>query len=90
MPPLARLSKAWIEAEAALPRGWQLRGLVLGPRVADPAIDGPHWVAWARAKEGSKDEALPPAEGSGDAPHQALIDLMRRLREVRGSASGSG
>jgi hypothetical protein len=83
MAPLAGITKAWIEAEAALPREWELRGLVLGPRVADPAIDGPHWVAWARAKEGSRGEGLPPAEGSGDSPYQALNDLARRLREMR-------
>lgn len=82
MAPLAGLSKAWTEASGALPLGWELRGLVLGPRVADPAIDGPHWVAWARAKEGSKDEELPPAEGSGDTPHQALNDLAKRLRDM--------
>lgn len=83
MAPIAGISKAWIEAEAALPREWELRGLVLGPRVADPAIDGPRWVAWARAKEGSQDEALPPAEGSGDSPHRALNALARVLREMR-------
>ena len=83
MAPLASLARAWTEAEAALPRGWELRGLVLGPRVADPAVDGPHRVAWPRAKDGSKDEALPPAEGSGDTPHEALIDLAKRLRELK-------
>jgi hypothetical protein len=83
MAPLAGISKAWIEAEAALPIAWELRGVVLGPRVADPVIDDAHWVAWARAKEGSKDETLPPAEGSGESPDQALNDLARRLRELR-------
>ena len=84
MAPPTNLSKAWAAAESALPRGWELRGLVLGPRVADPAIDGPHWVAWARAKDGSKDEALPPAEGSGATPAEALTDLAKRLRGMRG------
>ncbi len=84
MAPLAGLSKAWVEAEAALPFEWELRGVVLGPRLADPAIDGPHWVAWARAKEGSKAEALPPVEGSGETAYQALNDLAKRLRELRG------
>ena len=83
MLPRASLAKAWTEAEAALPKGWELRGLVLGPRVADPAVDGPHWVARARAKDGSKDEALPPAEGSGESPLKALIDLAKRLRELK-------
>jgi hypothetical protein len=83
MAPQAGMSKAWAAAEASLPRGWELRGLVLGPRVADPAIDGAHWVAWARAKEDSQDAALPPAEGSGDTPDQALNDLARRLRQLR-------
>jgi hypothetical protein len=77
------MSKAWTAAEASLPNGWELRGLVLGPRVADPAIDGAHWVAWARAKEDSKDASLPPAEGSGESPDQALNDLAERLRKLR-------
>lgn len=81
MAPLAGLAKAWV-AEAALPLEWELRGLVRGPRVADPAIDEAHWVAWARAKEDSKDGALPPMEGSGETPHQALNDLAKRLREL--------
>lgn len=83
MAPLAGLTKGWTATEAALPLGWELRGLVLGPRVADPAIDGARWVAWARAKEGSRDEAMPPAEGSGDTPHQVLNDLAKRLQELR-------
>jgi len=78
----AAISKAWAAAERALPGGWELRGLVLGPRVADPAIDGAHWVAWARAADDSKDAALPPAEGSGDTPGEALTDLARRLGEL--------
>lgn len=79
----AGLNKAWIEAEAALPREWELRGLVLGPRLADPEIDGPHWVAWARANVGSKDEGSPPVEGKGESPHQALNNLAKQLREMR-------
>jgi hypothetical protein len=51
------INRAWIEADAAMPLEWELRGLVLGPRVADPAIQDAQWVAWARPKEGSKDEA---------------------------------
>ena len=84
MAPIAGMSKAWVEAEAALPREWELGGVVLGPREADPAIDGRHWVAWARAKEGSKGESLPPAEGSGESAYQALNALARVLREMRG------
>lgn len=84
MPDSAGISRAWAVADRALPSGWELRGLVLGPRVADPAIDGAHWVAWARARDDSKDAALPPAEGSGDTPDQALTDLAERLRALRG------
>jgi hypothetical protein len=77
------INRAWIEADAAMPLEWELRGLVLGPRLTDPAIDGGQWVAWARPKEGSKDASLPSVEGSGDAPHQALNNLAKRLREMR-------
>ena len=45
------LNRAWTAASAALPNGWELRGLVIGPRFADPAIEGPNWVAWALAKQ---------------------------------------
>ncbi len=67
-----------------MPLEWELRGVVLGPRLADPEVDGHRWVAWARAKNGSKAEGLPPVEGSGETAHQALNDLAKRLREVRG------
>jgi hypothetical protein len=79
----AGLNRSWIEAEAALQLEWEIRGLVLGPRLADPAIDGARWVAWARPKGGSKAEELPPVEGSGESPHQALNNLAKRLREMR-------
>ena len=32
---------------AAKPSVWTLRGVVCGPREADPAIRGSGWVAWA-------------------------------------------
>lgn len=76
------LNRAWTETSAALLNGWELRGRVLGPRVADPAIDGAHWVAWTRAKDDSKDAELPLAEGGGET-RQTLNDLAKRLRELR-------
>lgn len=79
----AGLNRAWIEADAALPLEWEIRGLVLGPRVADPAIDDARWVAWARPRDESKAEALPQVEGSGETPHQALNNLAKRARERR-------
>jgi hypothetical protein len=78
------LSEAWADAEAALPADWEVRGLLRGPRIAFPAISGPHWVAWARPKQGYNDEVLSPTEGRGDTPQEALNDLARRLREAGG------
>ncbi len=84
----AGLNRARIEAEAAMPLEWEIAGLVLGPRLAEPEIDGRRWGAWARPKEGSKAEALPPVRGSGESVHQALNNLAKQLREMRGSANG--
>ena len=84
MPPLAGMSKAWTHASAALPLGWQLRGLVKGPREADPQITSEEWVAWARPDPDTElPRHVPPSvEGYGQTPAQALNALTRRLREL--------
>jgi hypothetical protein len=71
------LTKAWTSVDAALPRGWTMRGVVLGPREADPVIRSESWTAWARGPNGER------AEGSGDYPEQALKLLAAELRRIR-------
>lgn len=80
MAPLSGLTKAWVEAEAAMPNGWSIRGVARGPREVDPKIDGTSWVAWARPDKHRPD--LPPSvEGQGDTAEQAVRALANRLRE---------
>ena len=47
-----------------LPRGgeWEIRGVVKGPRQADPAIHGASWTAWAA--------------GDGQRVDHPLLDLV--------------
>jgi hypothetical protein len=82
---LAGLSKAWTAASAALPLGWQLRGLAKGPREADPHISSEDWVAWARPSTATQRPRYVPStvEGQGRTPEQALNALTRRLREIQ-------
>jgi hypothetical protein len=72
------LTETWRPAWAAKPSDWRIMGLVTGPRVADPAIEGEDWCAWAR---GPNDERI---EGEGDNAVQALGEIfankMERLR----------
>jgi len=70
------LTKCWREAMAAKPSDWELRGVVLGPREADPAIRGPRWAAWAVGPNGERLQA------EADSPHDALTTLALRLREL--------
>lgn len=74
------LTAAWTAAEAALPDGWLLKGVVLGPRVADPAIGDAQWVAWARSSE----------NGEAISGHGATaVDALHRLADELGRfASG--
>jgi hypothetical protein len=76
------LTQSWTRAEASKPHGWTLRGVVLGPREADPVIRSETWVAWARGPNGER------VEGQGDNPEQALGDLANKLRPLRGKRSG--
>jgi hypothetical protein len=71
------LTECWREAMAAKPSGWELRGLVLGPREADPVIQGRSWFAWAVGPDGRR------ASGKGESPEDALLALTVQLRELR-------
>jgi hypothetical protein len=69
-------SKHWTAASAQLPQGWELRGVVKGPRQADPAIHGSTWTAWA-AGDGQR------VEGHGETAEEAMADLANQLRAIR-------
>ncbi len=56
---LSGLTEAWVEAEAALPNGWQLLGVVKGPRRVDPSISSAEWCAWARPAREDADYRAP-------------------------------
>ena len=45
MPTLSGLSKAWVDAEASRPHGWELLGVAKGPREVDPRIASAEWDA---------------------------------------------
>lgn len=77
-----KLTQAWTRASAALPLGWRLRGVVQGPREADPVIRSDSWVAFARGPEGER------MEGQGAYPVAALYDLAEKLRQLRGDPNG--
>ena len=51
MAQLAGMSKYWASASAMLPRsgGWEIRGVVQGPRQANLTIHGATWMAWGAA-----------------------------------------
>lgn len=83
MAPLGALTAAWTAAEAALPLGWRLVGVVHRERalrllvaLRDQRL--PDWCALA------EDEALILHDGWGEYPFQALVNLAIKLREVRG------
>ncbi|HEX3219022.1 MAG TPA: hypothetical protein VHU77_03175 [Candidatus Limnocylindria bacterium] len=74
MAPLGALSQSWVSAEAALPLGWQIRGLW---RFDDL------WIALAEAS--ASDEY---ASGSGRHADQAIRRLADHLRQRRGLTTG--
>jgi hypothetical protein len=76
------LTQAWTRAEASKPHGWTLRGVALGPREVDPVIRYEKWVAWARGPNGER------AEGEGEIPEQALVDLAAKLKAIRPDPNG--
>jgi hypothetical protein len=81
MAPLAGMTKYWTQASAYLPNGWELRGVVKGPRQADPAIHGATWTAWATG-DGQR------AEGHGDTAEGAMADLANQLLHIRQDQNG--
>jgi hypothetical protein len=83
MPALSGLSKAWVEAEAARPHGWELLGVAKGPREVDPRIASDEWCAWARPMtEQAEYRAYALVEGRGDSAQGALSALANNLREL--------
>ena len=83
MPALSGLSKAWVEAEAAQPHGWQLLGVAKGPREVDPRIASPEWCAWARpVTEQAEYRVHALVEGRGDSAQAAVTALARNLGEL--------
>ena len=67
--------------DAAARRGWEIRGVVKGPRQADPVIHGATWTAWA-AGDGQR------VEGHGDTAEEAMADLANQLRAIRPDPNG--
>lgn len=87
MAPLGALTAAWTAAEAALPLGWRLVGVVHRERalrllvaLRDQRL--PDWCALA------EDEALALYDAWGEHQHQALLNLSTKLRRLRGSTTG--
>jgi len=74
MTSLGALSQAWIAAEASLPLGWQLTGLMRF---------GGEWVAFSEGP-GDGDHL----EACGIHAYEALTRLGDRLRERRGKVDG--
>ena len=71
------LTECWRDAMAAKPSTWKLMGVACGPRDADPKIHSPEeWCAWARGPKGER------LEGRGSCPHDALLELTVKLKEL--------
>jgi hypothetical protein len=81
MAPLAGMSKHWTAASAQLRQGWEISGVVNGPREADPAIDGATWTAWAAGKDQR-------VEGHGETAEDAMANLANNLRAIRPDSNG--
>jgi hypothetical protein len=80
--PLAGMSRAWMDASAALPIGWRLDGITCASTGLTPDLRSERWLARAI---GPKGEAMA-AEGEGAI--SALGALARKLERLRGSMSG--
>jgi len=74
------MSLAWIEAEAAMPVGWRVSGIVRDPDES--------WRAWALPGQFAGDPKAAPIEGRGGSADQALRSLARNARQTHGSISG--
>jgi hypothetical protein len=82
MAPLAGMSKAWVEASAALPLGLRLEGVTCTSTGLLPEQRSDRWRAIAAGPNGETVEA------DDDHAIGALIALARELRVLRGSISG--
>lgn len=69
--PLAGLSKAWVEASAALPLGWRLDGVTCASTGLAPEQRSHRWRAIASGPAGET------TKGEGDDAISALIELAR-------------
>jgi hypothetical protein len=89
------LSKAWITAQAALPHGWAVDGVMAKWTYAAVRSSVPQlpqvsaaFVALASHQSGSDEGVQMWVIGSGDHPAQALTRLAEQLQELRGRATG--
>lgn len=80
--PLAGMSKAWVEASAALPLGWRLEGVTCASTGLLPEQRSDRWRAMAAGPNGET------MKGEGDDAISALEALARELQVLRGSMSG--
>ena len=81
LPPVAAkgLTECWRDAWAAKPSDWRLMGVVCGPREVDPSIHSAEELcAWAKGPKGER------LEGRGSGPHDALLALTVKLKELGG------
>jgi hypothetical protein len=76
------LNRAWISAEAALPHGWRLEGVICSSTGLALEQRSDRWRAMAGGPNGET------IEGEGDGPIPALNALARELRTVRGTRGG--
>jgi hypothetical protein len=86
MAPLGALSQAWVSAQASLPLGWQIVGVLRRERALRmlPVTDTarPEWCALA------EDPAGMLYDGWGESHYQALNQLAIKLAKLRGSVTG--
>ena len=72
------LTRAWIDASAALPLGWRLEGIVCGSWSLHPDDRSDEWIAVGASREDPSRRV----EGRGGFPQQALENLAAALAEV--------
>lgn len=100
MSTLGALPAAWTAAEAALPLGWAIDGLVQSwvyeayialtkPGTWPPRTrDGEGWVAMAGLEASIDGTPAVLAIGEGEFHYQALNNLAVKLRDLRGPTTG--
>ena len=98
MAPLGALSQAWVSAEASLPLGWGIDGLMqlwVYGQFSDtaggeewPDAGKAPWVAIATHELDTDPHGSGMVLGGGSTPEQALRRLADRLRNRRGPATG--